>query len=292
MIVSKLISGLGNQLFQYAIGRQLAIKNKSELKLDVSFFDDQNLRSFKLNHFNIKAAIATSADMDNVLGRNLYARLYNKIVRKLPKYYQRHYKEDEWWVYEPGVFKTFGNVYLEGYWQHYKYFDSLDDRIFAELTLADAEELSSSPVYSAIMLDAYATSIHIRRTDYITDKAANSLMGILPLTYYQNALRDLEGKIGTPSCYVFSDDLNWAADHLKINAPVTFVDIDDGKKDYLELMLMSKCRHNIIANSTFSWWGAYLNRNPGKAVYIPANFVADKSINQKIKLGFPSWQKI
>ena len=296
MIVSKLISGLGNQLFQYALGRQLAIKNGSTLKLDVSFFAGQNLRSFKLKQFNIEADILTEADNEKILERFgdkfFYSKLYKKIEGKVPKFYQRYYKEDEWWVYEPGIFKTFGNVYLEGYWQHYKYFEHLDPRIFKELTLADPSELSALPVFDAIADDQYATSVHIRRADYITDKTANSLMGVLPISYYETAMNVLKNKIKTPSYYIFSDDLNWAKDNLKLNGPACFIDIYNGKKDYLELMLMSKCRNNIIANSSFSWWGAFLNRNPGKTIFIPANWVADQTINKNIKLDFPSWFKI
>jgi len=102
----------------------------------------------------------------------------------------------------------------------------------------------------------------------------------------------MNSKINNPHYFIFSDDLSWARENVKITAPVTFVDFKDNSKDTVELNLMSKCYHNIIANSSFSWWGAFLNTNPGKIVIAPANWVVDKEKNKKIQLQFPSWIKL
>jgi hypothetical protein len=296
MIIVKLISGLGNQLFQYAIARQLAIKNNVSLKLDISFYRDQSLRSYRLDKYNISATIADTGDLNNVLGvytdPTVYGKIYRKVEKHLPKQYKRLYKESEWWAYEPELLKITDRTYLDGYWQHYKYYEYLDKRIFDELTLKDAGELSQHTISKAVQQDESSVSIHIRRGDYITDNEANKLMGILPMEYYQRAIKHIREKVKTPSFYVFSDDLDWAKDNLRIDGAVSFADIDNGSKDYLELDLMSKCRHNIMANSSFSWWGAFLNRNADKVVVSPSQWIRQEAINKKTFLHYPGWVKL
>lgn len=296
MIYVKLISGLGNQLFQYVLGRKVSILKKTSLKLDVSFFENQDLRSYKLNHYNINAAIATDDEIENIIGiytkDDIYSKVYRRAEKLLPKHYKRYFKEDKWWLYEPDVLKTFPNVYLDGYWQHYKYFEHIDTEIFNELTLKDTTECAGYNIFEQVKQDNSSVSIHIRRGDYIDDPEANNLMGVLPLQYYNTAIERIKEKVNNSRFYVFSDDLNWAQDNFKINFPVTFVDIANGSKDYLELDLMSKCRHNIIANSTFGWWGAFLNQNPDKIIIAPSKWVQPVHINSKIELQFPSWVKI
>lgn len=296
MIYTKLISGLGNQLFQYVIGRQLSIIKDVTLKLDISFYKDQNLRSYKLNHYNIKAEIATEQEISRILdiyqSKSLYAKLYRRIEKKLPKYRWRSFKENEWWVYEPELFKVTSNVYLDGYWQHYKYLENLNPQIFDELTIKERYNANINILLSEIKQNKDSVAIHIRRGDYISDSNAYNFMGVLPIEYYKNAIQFISKKINTPHLYFFSDDLDWVKDNLKTNYPTTFMDIEGGKKDYIELDFMSKCAHNIIANSSFSWWGAFLNRNPNKIVIAPNKWVLPEEVNSKINLQLPSWVKI
>ena len=296
MIIVKLISGLGNQLFEYAVGRQLSLQRQVPLKLDISFFEGQRLRSYKLNHYNIQAEIATEKEIEkftNIYNSNsLYARIFRKTESMLPKRKKLHYIEDEWWMYESELLKASSNVYVDGYWQHYKYYENLSPHVLQELTVKDPPSVAYSKYLTHLLSDNHSVSIHIRRGDYITDPAASKLMGILPLEYYHKAISYMEERLGSPSFYIFSDDLSWAKDNLAIQAPVTFVELENEGSDYFELELMSKCRHNIIANSTFSWWGAFLNRNKEKIVISPADWVLEKNINQKIQLQFPSWIKL
>lgn len=274
----------------------LAINNGAELKLDISFYQQQKMRSYGLNHFNIRASIASPADVAAVMGvyecKNLYQKLYCRVEALMPKHYYRHYKEDGWWGHEPGLYKIKGKVYLEGYWQHYKYFEQLDKQILDELTLEQSAEMQAYKVFDSVIADVASISLHVRRGDYITDKNAADLMGILPLSYYERAIAYICERVDNPSFYIFSDDLDWAKDNLKINRPVTFVDIDGGKKDYLELTLMSMCRHNILANSSFSWWGGFLNPNENKIVISPKHWVKQPDINNKTILSFPQWVQL
>lgn len=290
MIVVKLISGLGNQLFQYAFGRQMALVNNVPLRLDTSFYETQSLRGYKLNHYRINADVATKDDIDGILKpRNL--------INKLQQYFtgnNKYYcKERKWWDYDNSLLSgRKRNVYLDGYWQSYKYYKEINNVILNELSLADEAEPLAYKVNSTILQDEQSVSIHIRRGDYITDTDANRMMGVLPLSYYSNAIAHINSIIPNAQFYIFSDDLNWAADNLKIDRPVIIVDVANGEKDYLELDMMSKCRHNIIANSTFSWWAALLNKNADKIVVGPKNWVAVPEINAGIDVLFPEWIKV
>ena len=290
MVIVKLISGLGNQLFQYAFGRQMALINNLPLKLDTSFYETQHLRGYLLNHYNINAQIATKKDIDSVLKPG-------DPVSKLQRYFsgnnKYYYKERKWWGYDPTLLSIKRKrAYLDGYWQNYKYYNKIDEQVLSEFTLVDEVELLGYKTYSKILHDESSVSIHIRRGDYITDCEANKTMGVLPMSYYYNAISNVMQNVPNARFYIFSDDLNWAADHLKIDNPVTLVDIANGQKDYLELNMMSKCRHNIIANSTFSWWAGLLNKNSDKIVIGPKDWVATPEVNAGVELLFPEWLKL
>ncbi len=296
MVIVKLISGLGNQLFQYAIGRQLSITNKVPLKLDISFFKDQSLRNYKLDHYNINAEIASEEEVAKFLNiykkNNLAARVYRAIERRMPKRRSRYFKENEWWVYEPELLKVSGTAYIDGYWQHYKYFENIHPEIARELTLKEGYDFQQRQMADKISNNSSSVSLHIRRGDYVSDSKTSSFMGILPLEYYDNAIKYFGRHLKDPSYYIFSDDLNWVKDNLKAKAPMQFVDVEGGNKDYMELDMMSRCSHNIIANSSFSWWGAFLNKNPDKIVIAPRQWVVPPDVNARIQLQFPSWVKL
>lgn len=295
MIIVKLISGLGNQLFQYCIGRQLSLARGTELKLDISFFKGQSLRSFRLHHYNIQAEIATEKEVEKFTGiyanTGLYAKVFRKVEKLVPKRNRRLFKEQEWWVYEPELLKASRNIYLDGYWQHYKYFENINPSILSELTVSEPYTPHENELLSAIQ-ENNSVSLHIRRGDYITDPDTYNFMGIMPVEYYDEAIKHMRENVQRPAFFIFSDDLQWAKDNIRVDAPLTFVHLDNGKKDYRELDLMSKCRHNIIANSSFSWWGAFLNRYPDKIVIAPRKWIVPEERNKKIQLQFPGWVKM
>jgi len=135
-----------------------------------------------------------------------------------------------------------------------------------------------------------SVSLHIRRGDYLTMQKAIDTIGVCPLDYYDKAIREITRKIKNPTFFIFSDDINWVKENLKTNSPTIFV--SGGKlKDYEELILMSKCKHNIIANSSFSWWGAWLNNNPNKIVIAPKKWFKDTSKNTRDLIP-ESWLKL
>lgn len=301
MIITRLVSGLGNQLLQYAVGRELSIRKNVPLKLDISFFDDQNLRSYKLDHYNIAAQVATNADLQPFAKeKNDYKLLHEKtsftakVYRKLepkvfPKHTKNYFRESTWWILEPNIFKVSSNVYIDGYWQHYKYFENLQLQILEELTLKEPLTDQATNWLEKIKNDPASVAVHVRRGDYVTDSGANYLMGVLPVSYYQNAIKYMEEKVGNPSFYFFSDDLDWVKANIKTKSNSYYI---EGNADYIDLELMRQCSHNIIANSTFSWWGAFLNRNKNKIVIAPEIWSPRKDVNRNIHLQFPSWIKL
>lgn len=296
MVTVTLGGGLGNQLFQYSLARQLALKNNTSLKLYINNIEKEPGRTYKLQHYNIQEQFASEAEVEKLIGtfyeKSFYARAVRKLNTYLPKYNRSYFIEKEYYCYEPAVFQIKKNVLLEGFWQHYKYFENFPTQILDEITLKEKYKLTTSESLNQIDQDVNSVSIHIRRGDYISDENNLNFFGVLPLDYYRQAVNYMTERIWNVNFYIFSDDLNWAKDNLNINAPVYFMDIDNGTKDYLELDAMSRCRHNIIANSSFSWWAAYLNRNTEKIVIAPEKWVADPTMNNRINLQLPSWIKI
>ncbi|RYY07002.1 MAG: alpha-1,2-fucosyltransferase [Sphingobacteriaceae bacterium] len=301
MVITKLVSGLGNQLLQYAMGKQLSITRNVPLKLDVSFFEDQNLRSYKLNYFNIKAEVASDLDIelfkkDINTYQNLHQQtsFYAKVYRNLeplifPKHKKNYFKEATWWILEPEVYKTPNDVYIEGYWQHYKYYENLQPSIFEELTLRELPNHHTQNWLLSILENPNSIAVHIRRGDYVSDPGANYLMGVLPVDYYNKAISYIKQKVTNPAFYFFSDDLDWVKQNIHTNASNYYV---DGNPDYVDLDLMRHCKHQVIANSTFSWWGAFLNRNSAKIVIAPYQWSPRADVNKNIHLQFPDWIKL
>lgn len=296
MMIVRLIGGLGNKLFQYAVGKQLSVKNKIPLKIDLSCYQDGQERGYKLHYFNIEDPIASQAEVDKFLNiwesKALYAKLYRAYQYSLPKYKRSYYKEGGYWVYEDVLMKISTPVFLEGFWQHQKYFENLHPQVLQAITLKEAYKPAGYSIISQIEQDDSSVAMHIRRGDYVSDPNNLSFFGVMPVSYYQRAVAHICSKVKNPTFYVFSDDLDWVKDNIKIQEPMLFVDIAGGKKDYLELDTMRKCRHNIIANSSFSWWGAYLNNNPTKIVVAPAQWAADDNYNSYLQVQFPSWIKL
>jgi len=297
MVIVTLGGGLGNQLFQYSIGRLLAIKNKTTLKLYISNFKYENNRCYKLNCFDIKEVFATEEEVEKLIhiyySNSLYARIYKKIHQNKPKHKRNYFIEKDYYLYEPELMKISSDVLLEGFWQHYKYYENFPPQILQELTLKEEfKPTSINNIINNIEQENSSVSIHIRRGDYVSDSNNLNFFGTLPMQYYYDAVNYINKNIQTPKFYIFSDDLNWVKDNFKINAPITFVDIEGGTKDYLELDAMSKCRHNIIANSSFSWWGAFLNKNTDKIIIAPKSWVVREDINKDIQIQFPEWIKL
>jgi hypothetical protein len=269
MIVSKIEGGLGNQMFQYASARALSIKYGSPLKLDLTWFDKQHLHNgYELNKFNIKAEIASIDDI-KLFGGNAN-NLIKAFKNRLGIHNSRYILEPNYHYYV-GFESLSPPVYLHGYWQSYKYFDQYMEKIRSELT--PVLELSKeSQLIAQDLADVNSVSIHIRRGDYVSDKKINAVHGVLDLTYYFKAINFLVEKLKYPHFYIFSDDPLWVKENLNLKFPTSYISHNIGERSFEDMQLMRLCKHNIIANSSFSWWGAWLNEDDKKTVIAPANW--------------------
>lgn len=292
MIITKIQGGLGNQMFQYAIGRHLAYLNKTELKLDISFYKDpkkNTFRKYALGNFNIIENFisddeAKKIKINNFHNKSLPTRILRRILKSLEErkpIYKRSYIREPYFHFCEEILKIKDKkyVYLYGHWQSEKYFKGIENIIRREFTLKNSLSQPAESILKQIK-NTNSVSLHIRRGDYAKNEKTNRFHGICSLKYYHQALKIITSKISKPRLFIFSDDILWAKKNLKTKNPITFVS-GIGIGDAEEIILMSQCRHNIIANSTFSWWGAWLNNNPHKIVIAPRQWFNIPSINTK-----------
>lgn len=275
MIIVKIKGGLGNQLFQYAAGRHLAEMRGVELKLDLSYINaDPNgaytKRELELDVFNVKCSIAEKNQTAAFL-KNSGNRYVRTICRNYPGLFKHAYIAESGNLFHDKFYSYPKNTYLDGFWQSEKYFKPIRSVLLEELSLKNGLTEEAQALADKI-ISSNAVSVHIRRGDYVSDKNVNSHHGALQLDFYQNAMEALKQQTNVDHAYVFSDDIKWCKENIKFDLTTSFVEFTTKVSGSEEMMLMSKCKHNIIANSSFSWWAAWLNRNESKRVVAPKNW--------------------
>jgi hypothetical protein len=286
MITVKLMGGLGNQMFQYALGKHLAINNNSDLQLDISylkckdFSNNSNFtnREFNLNHFNI------TADIKNGNSIKLF---------KIPFINRGNFIKvvESGLSFNPDILSIKGNLYIDGYWQSEKYFKAIEATIRKDFTFITPCSPENKRAAKLIMSEN-SVSLHVRRGDYVSNPTFSKIIGTCPLNYYQKAVEIIKSEILNPTLFVFSDDILWARQNLSFNSSnFVFLDINTEINCFEDLRLISLCKHNIIANSSFSWWGAWLNTNINKLVIAPRKWFNDVSLESK-DLTPEKWIKI
>ncbi|WP_177230471.1 alpha-1,2-fucosyltransferase [Chitinophaga sp. CF118] len=246
-------------------------------------------RNYELHHFNVVQDFVEASELKAVK-LDLHGHIMNKLLIGI---------QEKVWRIKSSHFMENGNVdsllagnsrpvYLDGYWQSEKYFKQYGDVIRREFTAKDEWDGHNKQILNSI-LNADAVSIHIRRGDYVTNAVTNKFHGTCDIDYYQKAIALVEERMEAPFYYIFSDDLPWAKEHLVFSKGTAhFVD-NNADAAFMDIMLMSKCKYNIIANSTFSWWGAWLNNNPGKLVIAPKKWFNHKDDSDIIP---DTWMKI
>lgn len=281
MVIVQLKGGLGNQLFQYAIGRSLAHRNGVDLKIDVSVFGDGcGLRSYRLGHLNIIEDFATPKDIQRLNPRRLQplAWLGCQIKRRLLPYYRQSIIRERSLSFDTDVLKAGGHVYLIGYWQSERYFTEIANLIRSDFTIKN-NPLGQNQDTLENIERCNSVSIHIRRGDYATNQTTNRVHGVLELDYYRKAVDFIARKISRPQFFVFSDDMTWVKQNFKLSLPVFFIEHNSTLTEYEDLRLMSQCKYHIIANSSFSWWGAWLATFPDKIIIAPHKWFAQDEID-------------
>jgi len=291
MNIVNILGGLGNQMFQYAFAYSLAQEKKSVVKLDISSFETYGLREYGLDLFKVSLEIATAEECN--LLRYKQENLLQKKIRKLRKtstpFANSYYREPHFNFGEK-IYERRNNSYFEGYWQSEKYFLKFREVLLQEFSLRN-ELHSQSKEYQKKILSTESVSLHIRRGDYVSNAHTNSVHGVCHLEYYTKALSEIHKKVQQPHFFIFSDDLLWAKDNLTFTEKITFIDLNADIPDHDEMILMSMCKHNVIANSSFSWWGAWLNQNSEKFVTAPKKWFTDTSINTNDLIP-PSWIRL
>lgn len=279
MIVSRIVGGLGNQMFQYAAGRALSLERGKPLCLDISQFADYELhQGFELLRvFSCPIDIVCEAELRNILGWQRHPFVRRVLVwPSMVVFRRKGYVVEPHFHYWPGIENVPQDSFLSGYWQSEKYFQKYAAVIRADFTFKTQLTKKNAELAEKIS-HVNAVSLHVRRGDYAMNPQATATHGLCSLDYYQSAIFHMAERVDNLNFFVFSDDIPWVRENLAIDHPCIYVDHNQGTESYNDMRLMSMCRHHIIANSSFSWWGAWLNSRSDKIVIAPKKWFANES---------------
>lgn len=272
-VVARIRGGVGNQLFIYAIARHLALKNKVALNLDIvsGFNNDGYGRKYLLGNFNIKADIATPYDSFGS-GFGLLRRRIQVKAQQFRKLKNLSYIVEEKRDFQSAILNLDirKRVYIDGLWQSEHYFRDIEQILRKDLEFVCPQESDTIKMADRIQ-NVNSISLH-GRSYHEVPQADEDGSGLVSMNYYSKAADFIAQRIDNPHFFCFSDDLDWLMANLNINYPLTYVrhsPMNEDDSTINDLWLMSQCKHHIIASSTFSWWGAWLNKNPDKIVIAP-----------------------
>lgn len=261
MIIINFIGGLGNQMFQYALYRKFQLLG-NVVEGDWRYCDKKDYIKL-LFHIDIPQASEEQIKKLCEWDGSYKARLRRKVFGK-KKTYEEEGKDTR---YLPHILQM-KDAYLNGYWQTEKYFVGIREDLLSRFIFPESGNIKNEEILQD-MKSKESVALHIRRGDYLDSQERYDLYGeVCSLEYYKRGIEHFRQLCENPFFYVFSDDIAWARENLK-GAEFVFVDWNNGKEDYYDMYLMSQCKHNIIANSSFSWWGAWLNGNEAKQVIAP-----------------------
>ena len=300
MVVVRITMGLGNQMFQYAAGLSLSKEKGTILKVDTSSYQGYKLRKYELDtFFGITTPEASREEIQALWYNHPLIKTWNKILpgkkirvlglpyeeriiqRNLLAFFDFFYPPHKRTTYtEPHYYhdKNFFNankkLYLHGYWMSWKYFHKHEQAVRKAYAIK-RELVQHLDDLTNELQSTNSVSVHIRRTDY-TDPLMQRLKGVIPFSYYKKAIEKIQQQNENISLYFFSDDIDWVKQNLQFsNVPVKYIDKSVTSAAIEDFYLMTQCRYNIIANSTFSWWAAYLNNNEHKLVIAPKKWYSD-----------------
>lgn len=281
MIISRISGGLGNQMFQYAAGLALSAERGDSLRLKISDFANYGLHDgFELEQiFNCTAEIASEADMRGVLGWQASSFIQRILSRRSMAVFRRkEFMLEPHFHYWPAIHHAPGECYLVGYWQSPKYFQRHASVVRTDFTFTTPLTNINAEL-SEHITHVNAVSMHVRRGDYVSSPHNVAKHGVCSLDYYKAAIHYIAEHVEAPYYFVFSDDMDWVRANLNINGHVCYVIHNRGPESYNDMRLMSLCRHHIIANSSFSWWGAWLNPSTAKIVVAPKRWFNEYPAN-------------
>ena len=289
MIIVKLMGGLGNQMFQYAFGRALETNSNHKVFYDKSWFYQDftgtTPRELELDKFALfpKYIKHKKPIFTGKIGRLI------KILKQVVNLEPQYIKIDEK-TFVPDKITLQSNYYLEGYWQNPKYFEGIREIILKDFVFPNLKNSGDITLQNKIS-DSESVAVHIRRGDYVNNPTTNQFHGTCSIEYYQKAAGQIVSKVPNAKFFLFTDDPDFVKNNFGFLANATVVS-DSNRSDINELNLMHLCKHFIIANSSFSWWGAWLSQNPEKIIIAPKQWYKNQDANERCKIVPDNWVRL
>lgn len=282
MVIVRFKGGLGNQLFQYGLYKNLELLGK-DVRADISDYEEnRDSRNFLLRDIGMKLVYANANDIEKYRGR------LNSIIEIVRRKYglRKSYFGEKEDIFDKKIF-LLDDIYLDGFWQNELYFKEIESEIREELInlLYQNDNVKKTDLKNKIE-NENSIAVHIRRGDYIKKNSIYTNLG--ESDYYDKAIEYIRNKVENPVFYLFSDDTEWIKEKYR-GKEFVIVEDYEGKSEQEDLILMSKCKHNIIANSSYSWWAAWINCNNKKIVIAPKEWFF---INKKTNIVCSSWLSI
>jgi hypothetical protein len=260
-IIVRLSGGLGTQMFQYAFGRRIAIDTGFTLKLDID-----NAPLYSLDCFILEQNISDKLEA---------MKIKHSIGGK-------HIKEKSL-MYDPELaMSIIKSAYIEGMWQNEAYFTTRAVAIHNDF-LFKREPIDLNKILADDMYTTNSVAIHVRRGDFVSDVRKNALRGVCSLDYYKQAIQHIQKVVKDPHFFIFTDDPEWVIENMDVPDPAVLISHNETRPQN-DLFLMTVCKYFIIANSAFSWWGAWLSDYGGKIVIAPKQWYQNEEINRQFEL--------
>jgi hypothetical protein len=259
-------------MFQYALGRSLSEISGKNLKLDVSAYQTYKTHNFLLDKLNTRYEIVAQKEVEQIFGAKKRISLPFISSSKV-----KIIKEKEL-SFNPNIMNVKKDAYFIGYWQSEKYFKNIRSKILEELQPNERISKKRIEILNEIKSTRSSISVHIRRGDYVSNIKANNIHGTCGPEWYRFAANNIKNYFENVTYFVFSDDPDWVKRNIRFDQKTVLVEPDVDGKDYEDLYMMSACDGHIIANSTFSWWGAWLNSKSNKRVIAPSRWFKTQTI--------------
>lgn len=270
MLMLRMTGGLGNQMFQYAIYQELLSRGKEVCIDDFTEYDGSETHHKSIEKvFGVTYRKGTLKEYNRLTDSSKM--IFKRVKRKLLGRKQKVYQEKDAIKYEEKVF-GYEDAYLIGYYQSEKYFADVHELIRKQFAFKEELITDKAKEYLECIESGNSISVHIRRGDYVKEKFAPIYGGICTMEYYRSAMNYMRQNVDNPKFFFFTNDPEWVKANM-MEDDCILVEGNDENAGYIDMMLMSKCKHNIIANSSFSWWGAWLNSYSDKIVVAPSKWL-------------------
>ncbi|MDC3244815.1 alpha-1,2-fucosyltransferase [Gammaproteobacteria bacterium] len=273
MIIVRMVGGVGNQLFCYAYAKSLQQRGY-EVKIDVSTFKFSKIDNYEFDKYDIDIPISTQEENEKLYNDSFIS----KILWRFGIDISAKVREKSL-LFDEKLLNINDHSYVDGYFQNEKYFCDIRGILLEQISINRPLSNFTKNIQKKINSLNNTCSIHVRRGDMANDINVK-IHGVCSLEYYQNAIKYLENKLGKINYFIFSDDFEWCRSNLKLDNAI-FVNSEEKRIAHEDIYLMSICNHNIIANSSFSWWGAWLNINDDKIVTAPKDWFSDRELKKQ-----------